>query len=183
MVVLEVPVGPRSTPNRLGIGFCPRTKFHPTLNFHANRQYWVSKKIFSNIFPVKKHISRPQKICALKSTWNPSKSQYPDLERKLPPCSNISRKSCKILTQCILHAMSVSYLDINLQRTCTCSHHYVPKYTLKVRVEINPHAANLHGSRNLLRTKCTTAYWWPTLGIALQRKRNLATAANKKNSP
>ncbi len=39
------------------------------------------------------------------------------------------------------------------------------------------------GSRILLPAKCPTAYWCPTLGITIQSKRNLATAAKSEDCP
>ena len=130
-------------------------------------------KIFSNSLPVKKHISRPQKKWALKSTWNPFKSQYPDLGRPNIPEWNISRKMCKNR-----NAMFLYMPWLPLLWTLTCSAH-AP--SLKVRGEVNPHSANLHGLPKSFRSEVQNGYWWPTLGITLQCKWNLATAAGKKN--
>ena len=125
------------------------------------------------------------KISSLKSTWNPFKPQYPDgpdLERKTSPSEIFHASHVKSWRNVSPHAMTLSYVDINLQRTCTFSHAFQTTHW-RGMLRLILMRRTCTGSRILLPAKCPTAYWWPTLGIALQRKRNLATAANKKNSP
>ena len=63
----------------------PKNEFSPNIKISCKPPIMGFQKNIFEHFPVKKHISQPQKMCALKSTWNPFKSQYPDLERKTSP--------------------------------------------------------------------------------------------------
>ena len=138
MGVLEVPVAFGSTPNRFSIEISPDIKFSckpPIMGFQKN---------ILEHFPVNKHISRPPKIWALKSTWNPFKSQKPDLERKNISECRISRKLCKTFhTMQFLHDMATSFVNIYLQRTCILSHAFQTTHWRCVS-KVILHAANLH---------------------------------------
>ena len=79
-----------------------------------------------------------------------------------------------------LHATTLSYVDINLQRTCTFSHAFQTTHW-RGMLRLILMRRTCTGSRILLPAKCSTAYWCPTLGITLQRKRNLATAARRRS--
>ena len=76
--------------------------------------------------------------------------------------------------------MAAAFVDIDLQRTCTAPSRMRPKRHTEGVCEVNPHSANLHGLPKSLRSEVQNGYWRPTLGITLQRKGNLATAAKRE---